>query len=238
VLVIVTITKFTHGAWLVFLAIPVLSFLMIGVHRYYRDVEHEIEMDDDVHFGASGDVAIVLVGKLQKPVAKAIDYALAAKHDKTIAVHIAVTNDDARAVQDDWAFHHMPVPLLVIESPYRQYAAPLAQFITQYREKHGRPSSPSTCRSTSSVTGGRACCTTGAPAASRSSSCSCTACRSRSCRGCSTRRSSSTAAARARCPATTAPAASRRTAWWPTPTISRAPASPASALLEGGAYAG
>lgn len=31
----------------------------------------------------------------------------------------------------------MPVPLLVIESPYRQYAAPLAQFINQYREKHG-----------------------------------------------------------------------------------------------------
>ncbi|MBN9176785.1 MAG: APC family permease [Microbacterium sp.] len=137
VLVIVTITKFTHGAWLVFLAIPVLSFLMVGVHRYYRDVEHEIEMDDDVHFGASGDVAIVLVGKLQKPVAKALDYALAAKHDKTIAVHIAVTNDDARVVQDDWAFHRMPIPLLVIESPYRQYAAPLAQFIAQYREKHG-----------------------------------------------------------------------------------------------------
>ena len=137
VLVIVTITKFTHGAWLVFLAIPVLSFLMVGVHRYYRDVEHEITMDDDVHFGATGDVAIVLVGKLQKPVAKALDYALAAKHDKTLAVHIAVTPDDARDVQEEWQFHHMPVPLLVIESPYRQYAAPLAQFITEYRKKHG-----------------------------------------------------------------------------------------------------
>jgi amino acid transporter len=137
VLVIVTITKFTHGAWLVFLAIPVLSFLMIGVHRYYRDVEHEITMDDDVHFGATGDVAIVLVGKLQKPVAKALDYALAAKHDKTIAVHISVTPEETRAVQDDWDYHHMPIPLLIIESPYRQYAAPLAQFIDKYREKHG-----------------------------------------------------------------------------------------------------
>lgn len=137
VLVIVTITKFTHGAWLVFLAIPVLSFLMVGVHRYYRDVEHEITMDDDVHFGASGDVAIVLVGKLQKPVAKALDYALAAKHDKTLAVHIAVTADEARDVQAEWEYHRMPVPLLIIESPYRQYAAPLAQFIEQYRKKHG-----------------------------------------------------------------------------------------------------
>ncbi|WP_431803505.1 APC family permease [Microbacterium sp. bgisy203] len=137
VLVIVTVTKFTHGAWLVFLAIPVLSFLMVGVHRYYRDVEHEITMDDDVHFGATGDVAIVLVGKLQKPVAKAIDYALAAKHDKTLAVHIAVSADDARTVQEEWEYHRMPIPLLVIESPYRQYATPLAQFITEYRQKHG-----------------------------------------------------------------------------------------------------
>ena len=137
VLVVVTVTKFTHGAWLVFVAIPLLSFLMVGVHRYYRDVEHEITMDDEVHFGATGDVAIVLVGKLQKPVAKALDYALAAKHDKTLAVHIAVTWDEARDVQADWEFHRMPVPLLIIESPYRQYAAPLAQFITKYREKHG-----------------------------------------------------------------------------------------------------
>ncbi len=137
VLVIVTITKFTHGAWLVFLAIPILSFLMIGVHRYYRDVAHEISMDDDVHYGSSGDVALILVGTLQKPVAKAIDYALAARHDKTLAVHVAVTPEEAREVQDEWEFHKMPVPLVVIQSPYRQYAPPLARFINQYREKHG-----------------------------------------------------------------------------------------------------
>ena len=39
VLIIVTITKFTHGAWMVFFAIPVLALLMLGVKRYYRDVE-------------------------------------------------------------------------------------------------------------------------------------------------------------------------------------------------------
>ncbi|MFT4051023.1 MAG: APC family permease [Microbacterium sp.] len=137
VLVIVTITKFTHGAWLVFLAIPVLSVLMIGVHRYYRDVEHEIAMDDDVRYGSTGDLAIVLVSRVQKPVAKAIDYALAARHDKTLAIHVAVTAEQARDVQEEWEFHGMPLPLLVIQSPYRQYAAPLARFITEYREEHG-----------------------------------------------------------------------------------------------------
>jgi len=137
VLAIVTVTKFTHGAWLVFVAIPVLSVLMIGVHRYYRDVEHEIRMDGGVRFGASGDVAIVLVGHLQKPAAKAIDYALAARHDTTIALHVAVSPDEASELQVEWELHGIPVPLVIVESPFRQYAAPVAEFITHYREKHG-----------------------------------------------------------------------------------------------------
>ncbi|WEK61810.1 MAG: APC family permease [Candidatus Microbacterium colombiense] len=137
VLVIVTITKFTHGAYLVFFAIPVLAFLMMGVKRYYRDVEHEIEIDDTTRFGATGDVAIVLVSKLQKPVVKAVDYAVAAKHGKTIAVHVAVDADAATALQKQWADHLMPIPLVILESPYRSFAQPVAQFIKQYRTKHG-----------------------------------------------------------------------------------------------------
>ncbi|MFT3797821.1 APC family permease [Microbacterium sp.] len=137
VLVIVTITKFTHGAYLVFIAIPVLALLMIGVHRYYRDVAHETAMDDAVHYGATGDIAIVLVGRLQKPVAKAVDYALAARHDQTIALHIAVTAEQAHEVQTDWEVHGMPVPLVIVESPFRHYAAPVAQFIAEYRARHG-----------------------------------------------------------------------------------------------------
>ena len=137
VLVIVTITKFTHGAYLVFFAIPVLAFLMIGVKRYYRDVEHEIAIDDTTRFGASGDVAIVLVNHLQKPVMKAIDYAIAAKHDKTLAVHVAVSAEDAARLQQEWADHLVPVPLVIVESPYRSFAQPVTQFIRQYREKHG-----------------------------------------------------------------------------------------------------
>jgi amino acid transporter len=137
VLLIVTITKFTHGAYLVFFAIPILAFLMLGVKRYYRDVEHEIAIDDTTKFGATGDLAIVLVNRLQKPVVKAIDYAIAAKHGKTLAVHVAVASDDAAQLQKDWADHLVPIPLVIVESPYRSFAQPVTQFIKQYREKHG-----------------------------------------------------------------------------------------------------
>jgi len=137
VLLIVTVTKFTHGAWLVFIAIPILATLMIGVNRYYRDVEHEIEPDDATHFGATGDVALILVGRLQKPVIKAIDYALAAKHDQTFAVHIAVSIQESEELQRQWAEHKIPVQLIIVESPYRTFASPVAQFIKQWRQKHG-----------------------------------------------------------------------------------------------------
>ena len=138
VLLIVTVTKFTHGAWLVFIAIPILAVLMIGVHRYYRDVEHEITVDDVTHFGAEGDVALILVNRLQKPVVKALDYALAAKHEKTFALHVSVSagRDRApagavgRSTTSRAAGHHrLAVPLL------RQPR--VAQFIKKYREKHG-----------------------------------------------------------------------------------------------------
>ncbi|GLJ98207.1 amino acid transporter [Microbacterium terrae] len=137
VLLIVTITKFTHGAWLVFIAIPVLAVLMVGVHRYYRDVEHEIAVDDATHFGSEGDLAIVLVNRLQKPVIKAIDYALAARHDKTIAVHVAVSEAEVLELQRQWAEHRIPMKLVIIDSPYRSYASPVAKFIKHYREQHG-----------------------------------------------------------------------------------------------------
>ena len=137
VLVIVTVTKFTHGAWMVFIAIPVLALLMMGVKRYYRDVEHEISIDDTTHFGSEGDVAIILVNRLQKPVIKAIDYAIAAKHQKTIALHVAANPEDGVQLQKDWQQHRIPIPLVIVESPFRHYAAPVEAYINKYRQKHG-----------------------------------------------------------------------------------------------------
>lgn len=137
VLVIVTITKFTHGAWLVFLAIPVLCLLMIGVNRYYRDVEAEIDRDEPIHFGSTGDLALILINRLQKPAIKAIDYALAAHHGTTIALHVAVDADSADELHKEWVDEDVPLKLVIIDSPYREYAAPIAQFIEEYRKLHG-----------------------------------------------------------------------------------------------------
>ncbi|MEO5534521.1 MAG: APC family permease [Pseudolysinimonas sp.] len=137
VLVIVTITKFTHGAWIVFVVMPILWFLMLGVNRYYRDVDREISVDAETTFGATGDHAIVLVSRLQKPVLKALDYAIAANHDSIEAVHIAIDDDAADRLDLDWASHNIKVPLHILQSPYRDISAPLIKYLKARREKHG-----------------------------------------------------------------------------------------------------
>ncbi|MBG6238831.1 amino acid transporter [Mycetocola sp. CAN_C7] len=137
VLIVVTVTKFTHGAWLVFVLMPVLYTLMLGVNRYYRDVDREIEVDDTTTFGSAGDHAIVMIGKMQKPALKALDYALAARHESIAAVHVSTDEEATRLLENQWKQQDIRVPLVILESPYRDFAVPIVTYIKRYRELHG-----------------------------------------------------------------------------------------------------
>ncbi|MGL4340347.1 MAG: APC family permease [Rhodoglobus sp.] len=137
VLLVVTVTKFTHGAYLVFIAMSALFILMLGVSRYYRDVDLEIEADDTTRFGAKGDHAIVLVGRMQKPVLKALDYAIAARHASIEAVHVSIDDDATAKLEVAWHEQNIAVPLTVLESPYRDISAPLTKYIKARRAEYG-----------------------------------------------------------------------------------------------------
>jgi len=137
VLVIVTITKFTHGAWVVFVLMPILWYVMFRINRYYRKVGREIEPDKVTEFGSAGDHAIVLVGALTKPTLKALDYAIAMQHDSLEAVHIAIDPDAARRLERQWDEHRILVPLTIVDSPYRGISEPLIQHIAEHKRTHG-----------------------------------------------------------------------------------------------------
>ncbi len=137
VLIVVTITKFTHGAWIVFVMMPVLFVLMLGVNRYYRDVEKEIAPDPTTTFGSNGDHAIVLVGRMQKPVLKALDYAIAARHDSIEAVHVSLDEAQTKQLKKDWVKQNIHVKLRILSSPYRDLSHPLIQYIKARRNEQG-----------------------------------------------------------------------------------------------------
>lgn len=138
VLAIVTVTKFLEGAWVVFvIAIP-LYWVMLNTNRYYKTIEAEIALDESTQFGSKGDYAVVLMDKLNKPQLKALDYALSSKHDRLDAVHVAVDPDRAEAFRLEWKEFGIKVPLKIIESPYRDFSAPLIEFLEDHRKRHGR----------------------------------------------------------------------------------------------------
>ena len=138
VLVIVTITKFTHGAWLVFVIMPMLFIVMLGINRYYRDVDHEIEVDTTTTFGAQGDHAIVLVGRMQKPMLKALDYAIAARHDidRGDPRHHRRRGNRARSKRSG-SSRTSRCRCASSTSPYRDISMPLIKYIKAHREEHG-----------------------------------------------------------------------------------------------------
>jgi amino acid transporter len=133
VLIIVTLTKFTHGAWLVFIIMPVLWVVMYQTNKYYIEVDKEIQLRPDMKFGSKGDYAIVLMDKLTAPQLKALDYALSSKHDKLEVVHIAVDPERAEAFAQEWAEYGIQVPLRILPSPFRDFGAPLSEYLTEYR---------------------------------------------------------------------------------------------------------
>jgi len=138
VLVIVTLTKFTHGAWLVFIIMPILYWVMYNTGRYYKTINHEIALDDSTKFGSDGDYAVVLMDKLSKPQLKALDYAISVKHDKLDVIHIASDPERAETFKQEWKAYGMKVPLKIIESPYREFSAPLIEYLKSHRERYGR----------------------------------------------------------------------------------------------------
>jgi hypothetical protein len=79
----------------------------------------------------------VLIGRMQKPALKALDYAIAAKHDTLEAVHVSIDDAATKRLEDEWATMNIAVPLTVVPSPYRDISVPLIKYVKAHRATHG-----------------------------------------------------------------------------------------------------
>jgi hypothetical protein len=138
VLVIILITKFTHGAWLVVLVMPVLFVLMRAIHRHYRNVSEQLIPDTDARMLPSKVHAIVLVSKVHKPTLRALAFARATRPDVLTALTVNVDDAETRGLQNDWQRYDLPVPLTVIESPYREITRPVVDYVKDIRRESPR----------------------------------------------------------------------------------------------------
>jgi hypothetical protein len=79
VLVVVLVTKFTHGAWIAILAMAVVFVVMRAIRSHYTHVAAELAVVQEDKFLPTRVHAIVLVSKLHKPTMRALAYAKAAR---------------------------------------------------------------------------------------------------------------------------------------------------------------
>jgi hypothetical protein len=138
VLVIVLATKFTHGAYLVVIAVPILYGLMRGIRRHYDRTARELEPEPGGMVLPARIHAIVPVSQLHRPTLRALAYARATRPDSLTAVTVAISTEEVRALQDEWAARDIPVPLLVLDSPYRDITGPLLDYIAELRQNRPR----------------------------------------------------------------------------------------------------
>ena len=133
VLVIVLVTKFTGGAYLVVIAVPLLCLLMRGVNRHYTRVSNELRPTGDARLLPSRVHAVVLVSRVNEPVLRAIAYARATRPSSLTALTVCVDPDETRTIQQQWLEADLPVPLTMLDSPFRDITAPLVEHVQRLR---------------------------------------------------------------------------------------------------------
>ncbi|WP_433317539.1 APC family permease [Micromonospora chersina] len=138
VLVIVLITKFLLGAWIAIAAMAVIYLLMLAIRRHYDRIAAELEPTEQRAVLPARNHAIVLVSKLHQPTLRAIAYARATRPDTLTAVTVNVDDKDTRDLQADWERRELPVPLTVIDSPYREITRPILNFVASTRRESPR----------------------------------------------------------------------------------------------------
>ncbi|MBD8077968.1 amino acid permease [Cellulosimicrobium arenosum] len=141
VLVIVLVTKFTHGAWIAILAMGVVFVLMRAIRTHYDTVREELALGDEPSAARalpSRVHAIVLVSKVHRPTMRALAYARASRPSMLEAVTVGVDAEDIETITRDWEALDLPVPLRVLDSPFREITRPILSYVRSIRRESPR----------------------------------------------------------------------------------------------------
>jgi hypothetical protein len=139
VLVVVAVTKFTLGAWMVIVILPVIVAVLYGINRHYTSVADSLTLlrPDEPLPIMKPPVVLVPVARLDRSAFQAIAFARSIS-PSVRAVHIATTAESAEEFRQRWRWAR-EVPLDVIESPYRSLLQPLLRYIERIDERDDRP---------------------------------------------------------------------------------------------------
>jgi amino acid transporter len=144
-LVVVAVSKFTEGAWLTVIVIPLLMFAFVRVNRHYRDVAAQILTVDPLTLPEPAHpIAVVAMQSWNKLTARGLEVAVrlspevyAVQVKSETAKMRELTGDWDRLVADGVRAAGLPVPkLVVLPSRFRAFFTPLIDFVSELRDKN------------------------------------------------------------------------------------------------------
>jgi hypothetical protein len=134
-------SKFTQGAWLVVLAIPLLVSLFLRIRTHYNHVakrlrlasEKKLKLSDPPEAG--GTPTVVLVGQLHRGTFEAIRFARTIASD-LVAVHVDLGGGRTEAFREQWQRQVPEVKLVVLDSPFRSLVDPVVSYVKAFETEH------------------------------------------------------------------------------------------------------
>lgn len=129
-------TKFTRGAWVVLVMMPVLVILFIRLNKVY--VEEESELESGVAAACDEPIlkshtVLVFVDRLDLATARAIQYARAINPDDLKAIHFILDVKQARELEEEWGKRGLGrIELEVVECPDRRIRSVSLELVTEY----------------------------------------------------------------------------------------------------------
>ncbi len=129
VLLIVAITKFSSGAWVPIVVIPLIITLFKAIKRHYTRVGRTLRVEPGYRARPHQNTVIVLVGRVHKGVLQALTYAKSLNARHLVAVSVVTDDEEDAEINRQWLEFGIDVPLETVFSPYRELHRPLTQFI-------------------------------------------------------------------------------------------------------------
>lgn len=136
VAVTIAVAKFSHGAWIVVVLIPILVGVFLLIHRHYSSLAGQLSIEGLVIPPPVTNSVLVLVGDLHRGVVKAVRYGQSLSSSAK-AVYVETDPERTHRLEERWGKLGMGIPLVVLSSPYRSILRPLTAYIDHLQETGG-----------------------------------------------------------------------------------------------------
>ncbi|OFW60399.1 MAG: hypothetical protein A2133_02745 [Actinobacteria bacterium RBG_16_64_13] len=137
VAVVLLVTKFLDGAYIVVGAVPVLVALFYWVRNHYRRVAQVLEPQSGEDLDELGEAAmavpsttvVIFVAQVNAMTARALAIARALTPTDLNVVTISSNPERLLRLQSTWEQLDLAIPLQVVDSPYREFVRPAVAYV-------------------------------------------------------------------------------------------------------------